>query len=71
MYAWRLEAERKANGNKGLTDEQVKDFVDRFMPAYLAYLPKLYDAPPTPAYIVPVSKERAFGRAATVDSKYN
>jgi len=71
VYAWRLEAERKANGNKGLTDEQVKDFVDRFMPAYQAYLPKLYDAPPTPAYVIPVSKDRAFGRAATVDNKHN
>ena len=49
----------------------MKDFVDRFMPAYQAYLPKLYDAPPTPAYIIPVSKERVFGRAATVDNKYN
>ena len=69
VYAWRLEAERKATGDKGLTDEQVRDFVDRFMPAYQAYLPKLYDAPPTPAYVVPVDAERAMGRAEHVHHK--
>ena len=28
----------------GMTDEQVGDFVARYMPAYKAYLPGLYEA---------------------------
>ena len=42
VYAWRLQAERQlreATGGEGMTDEQVRDFVDRFLPAYEAYLP--------------------------------
>lgn len=38
------------------TNQQVKDFVDRFMPAYKAYLPKLYiEGPPChPNVAVPI-----------------
>lgn len=41
---WRLEAEREARaaGRGALTDDEVADFVDRFLPAYRAYLPGLY-----------------------------
>lgn len=46
VYDWRLQQEvalRKVKGDaECLTDEQVADFVDRFMPAYRAYLPGLY-----------------------------
>lgn len=44
VYQWRLEAERsmRAMGKPSLTDEQVRDFVSRFMPAYETYLPHLY-----------------------------
>lgn len=44
VRAWRLEAERAARdeGKPTLTDAEVSDFVDRFMPAYQAYLPRLY-----------------------------
>lgn len=44
VYDWRLQAERTATaaGKKGLTDEQVIDFVDRFMPAYKQYSQQLY-----------------------------
>ena len=37
VFAWRLEQERnmkKANGGKGMTDEQVQAFVERYMPGY-------------------------------------
>ena len=46
VYAWRLQAERAmaAAGRPGMTDEQVGDFVARYMPAYRAYLPGLYEA---------------------------
>lgn len=51
VYDWRREAEvkmREAKGEgAGMTDEQVKDFVSRYMPAYKAYLPGLYTHCPT------------------------
>jgi D-glycerate 3-kinase len=48
VYRWRLQAEHatRAKGKPSLTDEQVKDFVDRFMPAYHAYLPAFYSIGP-------------------------
>eukprot|EP00178_Gracilaria_changii_P014570 TRINITY_DN4099_c0_g1_i1.p1 TRINITY_DN4099_c0_g1~~TRINITY_DN4099_c0_g1_i1.p1 ORF type:complete len:598 (+),score=88.08 TRINITY_DN4099_c0_g1_i1:4154-5947(+) len=44
VYEWRLQAERgtRAAGRPGLSDEQVVDFVSRFMPAYKQYSPRLY-----------------------------
>ncbi|PWN53883.1 P-loop containing nucleoside triphosphate hydrolase protein [Violaceomyces palustris] len=41
VYKWRLDQERamKANnGGKGMTDEEVRRFVDRYMPGYELYL---------------------------------
>lgn len=37
----------RAKGKPGMTDEQVADFVDRYMPAYRAYLTSLYAEGPT------------------------
>lgn len=47
VYEWRLQAERASRllGKSGLTDEQIIDFVDRFMPAYKQYSPQLYHRP--------------------------
>eukprot|EP00258_Populus_trichocarpa_P019778 XP_006385486.2 D-glycerate 3-kinase, chloroplastic [Populus trichocarpa] len=44
VYQWRLQAEiaMREDGNPGMTDEEVKDFVSRYLPAYKAYLPTLY-----------------------------
>ena len=44
VYEWRLQAEKmmRASGKSSLTDDQVADFVSRFMPAYQTYLPHLY-----------------------------
>ncbi len=41
VFDWRSQAETemRAAGKPGLSDEQVRDFVARFMPAYQAYLP--------------------------------
>eukprot|EP00873_Tetraselmis_striata_P028065 jgi/Tetstr1/448329/TSEL_035613.t1 len=49
VYKWRLQAEEamRATGKTGMTDEQIADFVSRFMPAYKAYLPELYEKGPT------------------------
>ena len=33
-----------ASGRPGMSDDQVADFVSRYMPAYQAYLPGLYEA---------------------------
>ena len=33
-----------AAGRPGMSDAQVADFVDRYMPSYRAYLPQLYAA---------------------------
>lgn len=44
VYKWRLQAEKmmRDSGKPGLSDEQVADFVSRFIPAYEAYLTELY-----------------------------
>ncbi|KAL7140035.1 hypothetical protein ABFS83_09G093900 [Erythranthe nasuta] len=44
VYQWRLQAEiaMRADGMTGLSDEEVLDFVSRYLPAYKAYLPTLY-----------------------------
>ena len=48
VFQWRLQAEHqmRAQGKDGLTDAQVHQFVSRFMPAYRAYLPRLYSVGP-------------------------
>ena len=67
VYEWRLQAERAmaASGRPGMTDEQVADFVSRYMPAYHAYLPALYEA---------AAADGAFGKptlAVKVDASRN
>lgn len=51
VFGWRLQAEQRmcAAGKPGMTDEQIADFVSRYIPAYKAYLPGLYTAGPTTA----------------------
>ncbi|KDO26005.1 hypothetical protein SPRG_08658 [Saprolegnia parasitica CBS 223.65] len=46
VYTWREEAEAdmRAQGKPAMTSAQVADFVDRFMPAYDAYLQRFYAA---------------------------
>lgn len=39
----------RAAGKPGMTDEQIADFVSRYIPAYTAYLPGLYSQGPTTA----------------------
>ncbi|KAL5823054.1 hypothetical protein ACOSQ3_020998 [Xanthoceras sorbifolium] len=49
VYEWRLQAEiaMREAGNPGMSDEEVKDFVSRYLPAYNAYLPTLYAEGPS------------------------
>lgn len=48
VFKWRLQAEKmmRDSGKPGLTDEEVADFVSRFIPAYEAYLTELYQQGP-------------------------
>ncbi|KAL6144757.1 hypothetical protein ACLB2K_055447 [Fragaria x ananassa] len=48
VYQWRLQAEiaMREAGNPGMSDDEVKDFVSRYLPAYNAYLPTLYSEGP-------------------------
>ncbi|XP_052183652.1 D-glycerate 3-kinase, chloroplastic [Diospyros lotus] len=49
VYQWRLQAEiaMRADGKTGMSDEEVMDFVSRYLPAYHAYLPTLYSQGPS------------------------
>ncbi|KAL7180132.1 hypothetical protein ACSBR1_043365 [Camellia fascicularis] len=51
VHQWRLQAEvaMRAGGKPGMSDEEVMDFVSRYLPAYKAYLPTLYSEGPTGA----------------------
>ncbi|KAK3010870.1 hypothetical protein RJ639_012088 [Escallonia herrerae] len=48
VYQWRLQAEiaMRADGKPGMTDDEIMDFVSRYLPAYNAYLPTLYSEGP-------------------------
>ncbi|XP_061338525.1 D-glycerate 3-kinase, chloroplastic [Gastrolobium bilobum] len=48
VYQWRLQAEiaMREAGKPGMSDDEVRDFVSRYLPAYNAYLPTLYSQGP-------------------------
>lgn len=48
VYQWRLQAEvaMRNDGKPGMSNEEVLDFVSRYLPAYKAYLPTLYSEGP-------------------------
>lgn len=48
VYQWRLQAEiaMREDGKPGMSNEEVLDFVSRYLPAYQAYLPTLYSEGP-------------------------
>eukprot|EP01068_Selenidium_serpulae_P007396 Selendium_serpulae@DN4697_c0_g1_i3.p1 len=48
VFRWRKEQEKamKQSGKQGLTDEEVQDFVARFMPAYDLYIPGIRNTGP-------------------------
>ncbi|KAG2325961.1 hypothetical protein Bca4012_040556 [Brassica carinata] len=49
VYRWRLQAEiaMRNAGKAGMSDDEVNDFVSRYLPAYKAYLPTLYAEGPS------------------------
>jgi D-glycerate 3-kinase len=48
IVAWRVDAERasRARGEDALSDDDARDYIERFLPAYRAYLPGLRAQPP-------------------------
>lgn len=66
VYTWRSQAEEamKRSGRDGMSPSEVKDFVDRYMPAYIAYRPGLYAAAShggvngKPTWLCHVSRDR-------------
>ncbi|XP_073299322.1 D-glycerate 3-kinase, chloroplastic-like [Primulina huaijiensis] len=51
VYHWRLQAEvaMRDDGKPGMSDDEVQDFVSRYLPAYKAYHPILYSDGPNGA----------------------
>ncbi len=45
---WRVEAERRmrAEGRPGMNDQEIRAYVEKFLPAYETYLPRLEEYPP-------------------------
>jgi D-glycerate 3-kinase len=50
---WRVEAEAnmKALGKAGMSDEEIKTYIEKFIPAYQIYLPHLVTNPPVAAHL--------------------
>jgi D-glycerate 3-kinase len=48
IIAWRVDAERarREHGEVALSDEDARDYITRFLPAYRAYVPRLKAHPP-------------------------
>jgi D-glycerate 3-kinase len=48
IVAWRIDAERarRAAGEQALSDDDARDYIDRFLPAYRVYMPRLRARPP-------------------------
>jgi D-glycerate 3-kinase len=53
VVGWRVGAERarRERGEGALTDEQARDYIERFLPAYETYLPGLVASPPCEAVL--------------------
>ncbi len=61
---YRVDAERarRASGQPALSDEQARDYIERFLPAYEAYVPPLVAAPPCPRWLrATIGPDRAVG----------
>ena len=78
VYQWRLDAEKKmiSSGKSGMSDNQVADFISRFMPAYQVYCPNLHTRGkgPAPRMLMPSHMDESFAscheseNASSVDS---
>lgn len=67
IVAWRLDAERRRreSGQAALSEEEARDYIERFLPAYELYLPGLRTHPPCDRVLaVSLDASRA-GRVST------
>lgn len=68
VVRWRIEAEQKmrAQGKPGMSDEKIKAYIERFLPAYQMYLPPLDNKPPVswPRLVIEIGCDREFLMAA-------
>jgi len=59
---WRIEAEQKmrAQGKAGMSDERIRAYIEKFMPAYELYLPGLADfmSPGAPRLVIEIQRDR-------------
>ncbi|KAK8930893.1 hypothetical protein KSP39_PZI016388 [Platanthera zijinensis] len=65
VFQWRLQAEvaMREDGNTSMSNEEVLDFVSRYLPAYKAYLPILYSEGPReldkePLLVIDIDEDR-------------
>lgn len=62
VVGWRVDAERarRRSEGKGLTDDEARDYVERFLPAYALWVPGLRERPPVdgPALRVVLGPDR-------------
>jgi len=60
---WRIEAEQKmrAQGKAGMSDERIRAYIERFLPAYELYLPGLGSNPPvlSPRLMIEIAGDRS------------
>lgn len=62
IVAWRIDAERarRARGAPGLSDEEARDYIERFLPAYETWGPGLLADPPVNDWLhIPLDARRA------------
>ena len=67
IVEWRVDAERarRSEGRPALSDDEARDYIERFLPAYEIYLPRLATHPPCEQVLaVSLDASRA-GRVAT------
>jgi D-glycerate 3-kinase len=61
IVRWRVDAERtrRAETGIGLTDDEARDYIERFLPAYRTYVSALRDSPPvTPHLRITLAEDR-------------
>lgn len=60
---WRIEAEQKmrAQGKPAMSDERIRAYIERFLPAYELYLPGLGENPPVakPRLVIGIRTDRS------------
>ena len=67
IVEYRVDSERarRAAGQPALSDDEARDYIERFLPAYAAYVPPLVAAPPCARWLrATIGRDRALGSFA-------